>query len=64
MSDVSDGEGMFAVTHSKTVTNVNVSLLLGHVDYNQCYVRSPMEEMEIVLVIVLAQHTTQTSTHG
>lgn len=60
MSD-GDGEGSSAATHkNKTGVNVDVSLLPHCVEYNQCYVKSPMEEMEIVLVIVLAQHNTQT----
>lgn len=59
MSDVGDREGSSAATH-KSGVNVDVPLLPHCVEYNQCYVKSPMEEMEIVLVIVLAQHNTQT----
>lgn len=43
---------------NQTVVNLNVSVLPCCVDYfNQCCVRIPVEEMEILLVIVLAQHT-------
>lgn len=61
MSDIGDGEEPSAAAQkNKPGMNVDVSLLPRCVHYNQCYVGSPMEEMEIVLVIVLAQHNTQT----
>lgn len=54
-----DGEALSAVTHhNKAVVNLNVSVLPCCVDhFNQCCVRTPVEEREILLVIVLAQHT-------
>lgn len=43
---------------NKTVVNLNVSILPCFVDdFNQCSVRIPVEELEIVLVIVLEQHS-------
>lgn len=58
MSDI-DGDALSVVMHeNKIVVDFNISILPCCVDYfNQCCVRIPVEEMELVLVIVLAQHT-------